>query len=83
MVIIQLMEEALGEYLRNPELLRVHVIILIRTVSLQGEFDLIWYNVAALTQGWSTKVQVCSPPEGQNRQGLVSLCLEFHSKPLC
>lgn len=35
MVIIQLMGEELGELFRNPELLYVHVIRLIRTVSLE------------------------------------------------
>lgn len=52
MVIIQLMGEALGELFRNPELLCAHVIKLIRTVSLKGELDLIWYNVGASRQGW-------------------------------
>ena len=41
MVIIQLMREALGELFRNPELLCVQMIKLIRTVSLKGELDFI------------------------------------------
>lgn len=45
MVIIQLVEEALGELFRNPELLCAHVTKLIRTVSLKEELD--WYNVQA------------------------------------
>lgn len=47
MVIIQFLEEALGELFRNQELLCAHAIKLIRTASLEGELDLIWYNAGA------------------------------------
>jgi len=52
MVIIQPVGEALGELFRNPELMCAHVIKLIRTVSLKGELDLIWYYVGVWRQGW-------------------------------